>query len=205
MIKTLWDSHLKWSLFSPGDIPDLHGVSDSASYQHVDRHDGKHVSDRQWNAEWMAQTGTIIIHLNVKTLPLSVMTWEWRKSAKSGHDCEGNLQSNCLFLSWHESEGNPQSNCLFLSWHESDGNLQSNCFFLSTAAHPWVYEPICSFGFSPCRQAVSTSTTLPTPAAQGKSSTVSPLNYHWPALHFYEVQYKGTLILHLLSTAKQGR
>ncbi len=29
----------------------------------------------------------------------------------------------------------------------------------------------------PCRQAVPTSTTLPTPAAQGKCSTVFPLNY----------------------------
>ncbi len=56
---------------------------------------------------------------------------------------------------------------------------------------------ICNqLGF-PCRQAVSTSTTLPTPAVQGKCSTVFPLYYHWPALHFYEVQYKGTLILHL--------
>ncbi len=31
----------------------------------------------------------------------------------------------------------------------------------------------------PCRQAVPSSTTLPTPAVQGKCSTVSPLNYHW--------------------------
>ncbi len=38
----------------------------------------------------------------------------------------------------------------------------------------------------PCRQAVPISTTLPTPAAQGKCSTVFPLNFHWPALHFYE-------------------
>ena len=30
---------------------------------------------------------------------------------------------------------------------------------------------------NPCRQAVPTSTTLPTPAAQGKCSTVFPLNY----------------------------
>ncbi len=30
----------------------------------------------------------------------------------------------------------------------------------------------------PCRQAVPTSTTLPTPAAQGKCSTVFPLDYH---------------------------
>ena len=39
------------------------------------------------------------------------------------------------------------------------------------------------FWYIPCRQAVPTSTTLPTPAAQGKCSTVFPLNYHWPALH----------------------
>ena len=42
-----------------------------------------------------------------------------------------------------------------------------------------AWQAACQTCISPCRQAVPTSTTLPTPAVQGKCSTVSPLNYHW--------------------------
>ena len=44
---------------------------------------------------------------------------------------------------------------------------------------------ILHYKIHPCRQAVPTSTTLTTQAAQGRCNTVFRLNYHWPALHFY--------------------
>ncbi len=109
----------------------------------------------------------LVVIYNFNTFTRSNVSNQGKRS-RYGHRSRSNVW--CIAVYIRGSACRVQQMAITLRFGAKDGHYQSKGLFC----------------VSPCRQAVPTSTTLPIPATQGKCCTVSLVNYHWPALHFYE-------------------